>query len=517
MQTGKDTSGNTIPLWFSAKNAANYPTLNTNISCDVCIIGAGIAGLTSAYCLLAAGKSVVVLEDGKVASGESGRTSAHLSNALDDRYYNIINVHGVEKAKLAAQSHTAAIDFIEKIVISGAIDCDFKRLDGYLFLGKNGGSLKTLQKELEACHQVGLSNVILLEQEPNHTFNMGPCLVFPQQAQFHPLKYLNALAQIITKNGGKIFELTHVKDIQSDKPAKVITQQNYTVTAQAVIQATNVPINDRYVMHSKQEPNRTYVIAAKIPKACLKTALYWDNEDPYHYIRLQEDSDSHDLLIIGGDDHRTGIMQGNSDPFKNLETWARQYFPSMGEIKYTWSGQVIEPVDYLAFIGHNPNDEENIYIATGDSGNGLTHGTISGMLLTDLILQRDNDWQIIYQPNRKSLKTLKDFISHNLAAATTYLNYIIPNKIKSPEQLKPNEGAIVQQGLKKLAVYRDNTGKLYQCSAICPHLKAILQWNPIEKTWDCPAHGSRFSTHGEVLNSPAKTPLKCIVNNSNNN
>lgn len=264
------------------------------------------------------------------------------------------------------------------------------RVDGYLFPDKESAH-QILVNELAAAQRLGLS-AELLAKAPEITFNMQGCLKFPNQAQFHPIKYLTQLANIIVKKGGKIYENTHAIKFENGMPVRIFTKENFVVTANALVVATNVPVNDRVVIHTKQEPKRTYIICSLIPKDSLMPALYWDTATPYRYVRVHKGAYKYnnqecDMLITGGEDHRTGVPPiSYEDCFKNIETWTKKNFPQVLSEEYRWSGQVIEPVDYMAFIGHNPLDKENVYIATGDSGNGLTHGTIAGILISDLIL-----------------------------------------------------------------------------------------------------------------------------------
>ncbi|MCD6047231.1 MAG: FAD-dependent oxidoreductase [Gammaproteobacteria bacterium] len=509
-EMAKQTSGSNMSVWLKDWPRPNFPPLQKDISVDVCIIGGGIAGITTAYRLSLEGKKVALIEDGKIASGETGRTTAHLSFALDDYYQELIKNFGIEGARQAAESHIAAINFIENTVKQENIQCDFTRLDGYLFSPQEA-DVVFLRQEEEAAKKAGLLEVYFTETPPEKTFNMGKCLVFPNQGQFHPVKYVSQLASIIQAKGGEIYEMTHAEEITGTGPLKVKTNHGSTIIAEHVVVATNVPFTDKAIIHTKQEANRSYVIAAEIPRDSVTLGLYWDVADPYHYVRIYRDydkTDAPDILIIGGEDHRTGKMP-DYNPLERLEHWARAYFPQIEKISYSWSGQVIEPIDYLAFIGRSPLEQRNIYIATSDSGHGMTHGTIAGILLTDLILGRTNPWAELYSPSRKSVvNSLKEFASHNIKAASGYIDYLTRGEVAKESDIQPGNAAIVRRGLKKLAVYRDQAGKLHRCSAICSHLQAIVQWNPIELTWDCPAHGSRFTVDGEVLNGPANCPLR---------
>ena len=472
--------------------------------------------------LTKAGKSVVILDDGPLAGGMTALTTAHLSNAIDDRYVEMERLHVEMGSRLAAESHTAAIRRIEEIVTEEKISCDFERLDGYLFLSP-GEKEEVLDDELAAAHRAGLQDVTKLNRAPSQSFDTGPCLRFPNQGQFHPLKYLSALAKAIQRDGGRIFTQTHADKISGGSSAQV-KAGSYVVTADAVVVATNSPVNDLLVIHTKQAPYMTYVIGARVPRGSVTKALYWDTQDPYHYVRLQSldgddsgDGDTtglaeHDLLIVGGEDHKTVQADDSLERYARLEAWARKRFPSMEEVEFTWAGQVMETIDGLAFIGRNPLDKDNVYIVTGDSGMGMTHGTISGILLTDLILGRENPWEKLYDPSRKTLRAASEFVSEMLNVAVQYTDWLTSGEVSSEDEVANDSGAVIRRGLTKVAVYRDEAGNLLECSAICTHLGCIVDWNTSEKTWDCPCHGSRFDKFGKVINGPANIDLTRIDN-----
>jgi glycine/D-amino acid oxidase-like deaminating enzyme/nitrite reductase/ring-hydroxylating ferredoxin subunit len=505
-------AGDSISVWMATVQLPRFASLTANEQADVCIVGAGIAGLTTAYLLGRAGKSVVVLDDGPIVSGETERTTAHLVTALDDRYFELERLHGEKGARLAAESHAAAIDQIERIVLEEKIDCDFERVDGYLFVPP-GESTEVLERELAATHRAGLTDTEMSVKATLVSFDTGPALRFPRQAQFHPLKYLAALAQAIIRDGGRIYTQTHATKIEGGEPARIETRDGAIVTADAVVVATNTPVNDLLAIHTKQAAYRTFVIGASVPAGSVHKALYWDTPDPYHYVRLQSlpqtqlSSPTCDLLIVGGEDHKTGQADDAEARYSRLEQWARTRFPMMAEGKFRWSGQIMEPIDGLAFIGRNPMDKKNVFVATGFSGNGMTYGTIAGILLTDLIQGRENVWAALYEPSRKTLRAAKSFVKETINMAAQYGDWVTQGDVKEDVLVAPDTGAVVRRGLKKSAVYCDAAGVLHECSAVCPHLGGIVAWNHSEQTWDCPCHGSRFDKFGKVLDGPAITNL----------
>ena len=496
----KSDAGKTDSVWTATADIPPRPSMAADESANVCVIGAGIAGLTTAYALVREGKSVVVLEDGQIASGETGRTTAHLSNALDDRYFEIERLHGERGARLAAESHTHAIDYIENLIAEEQIDCDFQRLDGFLFLAP-GHDEDLLEAELEAARRAGVPGVHMSRRQP-----FGRALCFTRQGQFHPVKYMAGLADAFERRGGRIFTRSHVFDITRGEHPVVVTTDGYSVRCNYVVVATNSPINNWVTIHTKQEPYRTYVIGALIPKGSVPPALMWDTADPYHYVRVQPLSDRHDVLIVGGEDHRTGQERHTDARLDALEEWARERFGQIEFVEYRWSGQIMEPVDGMAFIGRNPGDE-NIFIVTGDSGNGMTHGTLAATLICDIIDGATNPWESLYDPSRKTLKAAGEFARYNLNIARQYMGYLMAGKQGIPSDVPPGSGAVIRRGVQKVAVYHSDEGELMEFSAICPHLGCVVGWNETEKTWDCPCHGSRFTCDGRVINGPANRDL----------
>jgi glycine/D-amino acid oxidase-like deaminating enzyme/nitrite reductase/ring-hydroxylating ferredoxin subunit len=495
-------------VWRSTAELPTPGPLRENLLADVCIVGAGIAGLSTAYFLTGAGQRVVVLDKGPIGGGETGQTTAHLSSVLDDRFVEIERMHGLIGSRLAFESHQRAIERIDQVVAAEGIDCDFERLDGYLFLAADHGP-ELLEEELDAARRAGFAGAARLERVPLHFSDTGPCLRFPGLGQFHPLRYLGGLARAIVRDGGRIHTGSMATVFQGGRDAIVETEDGFSVRAGSIVVATNSPVNDRVAVHTRQAPYRTFAIAARVPQASVPPGLFWDTADPYHYVRLQREDERHDLLIVGGEDHKTGQADDAVARYARLESWARLHFPMMQEVAFRWSGQVLEPVDGLAYIGRNPRDDDNVFIATGDSGHGMTHGTIAGLLLTDLILERENPWAELYSPGRvrANRAAVAEFVRENVNVAAQYTDWLKRGDVAEVDEIAPGSGAVLQRGLQKLAVYRDPAGEVHERSAVCTHLGCVVRWNGDERSWDCPCHGSRFSPTGEVLTGPAKEPL----------
>jgi len=479
--------------------------LDADLQTDVCIVGGGISGMTTAYLLACEGRSVIVLDDGLIGGGETGRTTAHLSNAFDDRYYEVERLFGERGSRLIAESHTAAIEKIEEIVHNEQIDCDFERLDGYLFVPPDCSN-DVLEKEFAAARRAGLRDVEWVDRAPLTDFDTGRCLRFPRQAQFDPLKYLEGLVRATLDRKGRIHSCTHADEIRGGASACVTTSNDRAVTAAAVVVATNAAVNDSIILSTRESKYRSYVIGAHVPRGSVTKALYWDTADPYHYVRIQSAADD-DLLIVGGEDERVGEHNDGDERFAELYRWTRKRFPMIGRIEFCWSGHIVEPVDTVAFIGRMPLSEGNVFVVTGDSGQGMTHGTIAGILLTDLIQGRRNAWAEIYNPSRLRSISTTDFVNESLTVTAHYTDWFTGGEVSSTEEIERDEGCIVRRGLTKLAAFRDEHGVLHERQAICTHLGCVVSWNSTEQSWDCPCHGSRFDRLGHVINGPANTDL----------
>lgn len=494
----------TRSLWMDTDVFSGAPSLTRPLEADVLVIGSGIAGLSAAYELLQRGRRVVVVDSGAIGSGMTARTTAHLSAISDDWYAEFITRRGEEMARLFHESHSTAIARIAHIVDAHGIACNFRRLDGVLFAASERDDAR-IDDEFKAAQRLGIHAV---RQQGVAFAGMTDvrALRYPGQATFNPALYLRGLAAAIAEQGGLFFADTTVVTV-GEEGGRVIakTLDDIVITANAAVVATNSPINVLVAIHTKQAPYRTYAVALEIPKGALPDALYWDTLDPYHYVRIEPGRTS-DVLIVGGEDHKSGEADDGEDRLAHLEDWARGMVPDAGSVTHRWSGQVMEPIDYAGFIGRNPGST-NVYVATGDSGQGMTHGAIAGMLIAELATEGSHSWEKLYDPSRKITRGLGEYVSENLTAAKNFAEYLERGQISSPRELKPGEGAIMRDGLHLLAVSRDGDGKLHRRSAACTHAGCVVHWNSTEGCWDCPCHGSHFASDGSVLNGPAVKPL----------
>ena len=497
----KSDEGATTSYWEATERLREFRALEADSQADVYVIGAGIAGLTTAYLLCRDARKVTIVDDGLIGGGETCRTTAHLTNAIDDRIYRIEKWHGEEHAKLAVAAHTSAIDQIEQIVRDENIDCDFTRLDGYLFEAEENED--DLEEELSAAHRCGFMDVEFVDPAPVAGFESGRCLRFPGQGQFHITKYLGGLVDAIKRMGGTLFSHTHVTEWEGGDAPKIRTAIGNTVSANQIVLATNYPLQSR--MFAQLPAYRTYAIGVELAQP-IQPVLLWDTGEPYHYIRTQTEDDRQ-ILIVGGEDHRTGQADDGEERFQRLYGWTKKKFPQARDLKYKWSGQCFETHDGLAFLGRYSESEPNVFLITGDSGMGMTHCTIGAMLITDLIAGRANPLDEVFSPSRIATQSITEAVPEVISSTVPYKEWVTPGEIDSENELKNGEGAIMRNGLSKYAVYKDESGNVIKRSAVCTHMGCIVQFNSTEKTWDCPCHGSRFSVEGEVINSPAISPL----------
>ncbi len=487
-------------LWTVTAPPRDFPALPGDMTVDVAVIGGGIAGLTTAWLLKRAGKRVAVLELHRIVSGQTAQTTAHLTEVLDTPYGTLRRDFGEKGARLAASSSRAAIEQIAGLVETLGIDCDFQRVPMYCY-AETERELAELHDEVAAARDAGL--LATFTRDVPLPYPVKGALRVEDQALFHPRKYLLALADRIPGDGSHVFEGTRVTEVHDGSPCRIVTDRG-CVTAAAVVEATTTPLN-RVAMHTKLYPYRTYAVAGPLDGP-LEPGQYCDSQDPYHYIRTQE-VNGRAFIIVGGEDHKVGAETDTGQRYAALEAYTLRRFP-VTDITHRWSGQVIEPADGLAYIGRN-TASRHVYVATGFSGTGMTFGTLSGMILSDLILDQQNPFASLYAATRvKPHAGARDFIEENAEVAFRF----VADRLSRPEghrlaDVATGEGRVLEVDGQKVAVYRAEDGTAHAVSPVCTHLGCHVHWNGAERSWDCPCHGSRFSPTGRVLNGPAMKDL----------
>ena len=505
---GRETGEETRSIWM-ATPLPRFAALDGDRQVDVAVIGAGITGITTALLLKRQGRRVAVIEAAEVGSGETSRTSAHLTAVLDGGLSRLVSRFGGDNAIVAVRAHQAAIDWIDTTARTLGIDCDFRRVPGFLYCddevcrpdGENGRAL--LDAELEAAHALGME----ARRVPGAPlpFATGPALRFENQAQFHPRRYLRGLVDALVSDGSVVFERTRVLSVEDGEPCRVETERG-TITANAVVVASHVPVINKLFLHTKLEPMRSYLLAISTGQPH-PDGLFWDLATPYHYWRSVR-IDGQDLMLVGGADHKVGATEDTEGAFRDLEAYVRQRL-GRAMVAARWSGQIIEPVDGLAYVGRN-SMSTHVFVATGYSGNGLTGATAAAMILCDEVGGSAHPWSDLFAATRvKPVAGARAFVRQNASAA----RHLVADRFRTltPDvvaDLPAGGGQVVEYKGERLAVYREPTGALRALSAVCTHLGCLVGWNNAEQSWDCPCHGSRYAPDGAVINGPAVKALE---------
>lgn len=486
-----------------------YPAIIKDAEFDVVVVGGGITGLTAAYFLKQSGKRVAVLEKGRIGTGETGHTSAHLAWHIDTRVPDLIKQFGESGAQLVLQANMTAIDAIEMIVEEQEIACEFERVPGYLHgsLTEQRDEADALHRDFAAAERLGFSAQYLEECPVGK-----PGVRYPDQALIHPTRYLAGLAEAVQGDGSVIFEESEVSAIEDDPP--IVRVRDVRLRCGYVVIATHVPLQGAtgttraLLFQTKLYPYSSYVVQARLPVGRLEPGLYWDTSDPYYYTRTRRGHDG-DYIIIGGGDHKTGQQTDTDACYRQVERVLHRYWPD-AVVTHRWSGQVIETPDGLPYIGEIIPHQ---FSATGFAGNGLTFGTIAGLMATDAVAGVENPWRQLFDPARKvGLRSAGEYLAENVDFPVHLVaGWIGKWKRASVRSIRPGHGEVLTLKGRKVACYRSEAGELSKVSAVCTHLGCIVAFNDAEQTWDCPCHGSRFTTAGDVIGGPAETTLERIT------
>lgn len=496
--------------WSESADVPGFPPIDRDEHADVVVIGGGGTGLTAAYLLAKAGRSVVVLERGRCAQMDTGHTSAHLTMVTDTRLSELVARFGRTHAQAVWDAGLAAIAQIDAIVREHRIDCGFEWVDGYLHArggAAEAGQAETFRHEAALAQEMGF-DVEYLADVP---LIGGPGIRFESQARINPSRYCAGLAREISAAGGRIYEQSAADEFCA-APLSV-RANGRTVSCSDIVVATHNPLVgsgsavSATLFQTKLALYTSYVVAGRVAKGTVPDALFWDTGDPYRFLRIDPVAD-HDLVLWGGEDHKTGQVSDTAACYARLEEALRAMIPGIA-VTHRWSGQVIETPDGLPYIGQTAGHQ---YAATGFCGNGLTFGTLAAVMAGDAILGQSNPWAELFAPDRKALgRGLWEYVKEN----ADYPYYMIRDRFAGAESrslrsVKRGQGKVIEQGGHKLAVYRDDSGAATVRSATCTHLGCVVAWNPAEHTWDCPCHGSRFRPDGDVIAGPAETPLPAV-------
>jgi glycine/D-amino acid oxidase-like deaminating enzyme/nitrite reductase/ring-hydroxylating ferredoxin subunit len=445
-----------------------------------------------------AGKRVALLEGRRIAAGVSGATTAHLTEAVDARYHELESRFGAEGARLVRAAGRDAIDLVD--AWARRAQCEFERVDGYLFTGQKA-QVEELESELLAAARAGAS-VERVDRVPLMPGSVAG-VRFADQAQVSPVAYLTGLAEQLRADSVPIFEETMVLDVEGDGPLRLTTDAGASVTADAVILATHAPFT-KLSLQLELAQYRSYVTAGKV--SSFARGLFWDMDDPYHYVRSVNVGGA-TWAIVGGGDHRTGEI-----PEGGIEASVRavdEYAARLGvPAEMRWSAQVVESADGLPFIGM-PEAKRPVYVATGFGGNGMTFGTLAALIITDQLLRRRDRYGELFRASRFKASALPSVASENLDTVSHLVGgHLKPASEEPLANLASGDGRVTKVDGEKLACYRDKDGVVHALSSVCTHMGCQVSFNAVERSWDCPCHGSRFDIDGKVLDGPAMRPLE---------
>jgi len=501
------THAETLPYWADSASIPIFKKADHDLDVEVLVVGAGITGLMTAYRLVQAGRSVAVIERARCADVDTGHTSAHLTMVTDVRLSELAQAFGNDHAQAAWDAGLAAIAEIESISRDEEIDCDFEWVDGYLHApnGKQGEEeTNDFRHEAQVARDLGF-DATFVDSIP---LMDGPGIRFDNQARIHPRKFLAGVAKAIRAKGGEIYEHSPAEEFAADPPR--IKVNGHWLRGQDIVIATHNPLvglsstTSAMLFQTKLALYTSYVVAGRVPAGRVPDALFWDTAIPYHFLRIERHRD-HDLVIFGGEDHKTGQVSDTKDRYHQLERTLASRVPGIS-FTHRWSGQVIETPDGLPYIGKVSDHQ---YVATGFSGNGLTFGTASAIIISDAICDRQNPWAELFDPERSAIRRgVWDYLKEN----ADYPYYLIRDRFAGTEgrslrSVRPGQGRIIEYQGATVAAYRDANGKLTLRSATCTHMGCRVAWNEGARTWDCPCHGSRFTPEGDVLSGPAEAPL----------
>jgi glycine/D-amino acid oxidase-like deaminating enzyme/nitrite reductase/ring-hydroxylating ferredoxin subunit len=498
--------GNTISLWQPGADGFKSTLVTDQRKFDVAIAGAGITGLTTGLLLQRLGKSVIIFDSWHIGFGTTGGTTAHINTLLDTPYPQIIDDFGKEKAKLVAQAAKDALALIAEHVTKFHIECGYSDANAFIF-SQSRKENNELQGIHEACRDVGVETEFVNELPIGMEFDH--VLMVKHQAKFNPIEYLYGLALEFEKAGGVIRQNCRVDDVNGKDPLSIETTDGM-FESKAFVFATHIPPGVN-LLHLRCVPQRSYAMAVRLAGSSYPQGLIYDMKDPYNYYRSQI-VNGVNYLIAGGFDHKTAHKSNTAESFLQLEAHVREHF-AVEEIAHKWSSQYYESVDGLPYIGHLPGKEDNVYVATGFGGNGMTYSQVAARVITHQIMKLPCPYAGVFHPSRiKPVAGFTNFVAHNADVAAQFSHKWLPlDEIEELSSLAPGEGKVVKYNDESIALHKDHLGNLHAVRPICTHLGCSVTWNIAEQSWDCPCHGARYSMDGTVLNGPASQDLERIV------
>jgi len=492
----------TEPLWFADAAPAPYPQLDADLEADVAVVGAGIAGVTTAYLLARDGARVAVLERGTVGGGATGSTTAKVSALQQTKLTTIRRLHGADGAASYARASVDAIDWMEQTIAEHAIDSAWQRLPAYTYAARED-EVTAVQREAETLREAGLDAE--LTTDTPLPFDVPAAVRLDRQAQLHPLRYVRALAAEVVSAGSHVFEGTPVLQVREGEPCRVETETGPVVTARDVVVATNYPLLDRGLYFARMEATRSYLVAARV-RAGAPDGMLISAGEPTRSLRSYTD-DAGTWLLVGGEGHTTGASKAQPTRYGRLEAFAREHYDVV-EIPYRWSTQDGMPTDSLPYVGPYTPRSRHLYVNAGGQKWGMTNATIGARILADRIAGREHPLAARWDPNRATLRSAPEVAKAQARVSLHFVgDRLLPAEAGSSADVPPGEARVVRSGLGKVGVFRDDDGGLHAVSLRCTHLGCLVRFNDADRSWDCPCHGSRFDVDGAVLAGPATRPL----------
>lgn len=494
-------------IWLTFPDETDFPKLKNNLTVDVAIVGGGITGITAAQLLVEKGMKVAVFEKFRVGGSSTGNSTGNLYAAVSEILLDVRKKFGDDVMEMVINSRKEAIDIIEKNINEYNIDCDFRRVSWNYYSTISQCNHK-IQKAFDAARKTGYKVYYSDLPETRLPVKKG-MTVESSAAQFNPLRYVQGLAKRIHSDDCRIYECTEVTEFhETNAGVSLKTNDGYEIKAKYVIHATHSP-KGIMTFHAQMGPYREYGVACKI-KGSFPDGVYFGYFDPTDITSVRTyERDGEQYLVVVGEPHKVG-HDDSQYHLDRLERFARDHF-FVTEVTHHWGAQNYKASDYLPYIGPKRSDSP-VYIATGLSSHGLTYGTVAAMIISDQITGHENAYSEIYRPDRfHPVKSAPKFIKENIDVMKSIVKDYFFTKNREPlVDVKIGEGKVIDEEGHKLAVFRDENEGLHVCSAVCSHMGCIVRWNTAEKSWDCPCHGSRFSTDGDVLEGPAIKALKSL-------
>lgn len=491
------------PYWMASTRPTNYSVLDRNIKVDAAVVGGGIVGITLAYLLKQEGLKVAVIEADRIVQGTSGHTTAKITSQHDLIYDKLIKHLGKERARQYAEANEYAINFIEEIIKKKKIDCDFSKQPAYVYT-QSDKYIKKIQDEVEAALSLGIKAYYTDVLPVPFKIKAAEC--FENQAQFHPRKYILALAKDIPGDGSYIYEQSRAIDFHEGSPSVVITKDGHKVTAEKMIIATHFPAyGSKGYYFARMYPEKSYALGIKT-KEKFPGGMYISAEAPGRSLRFTPYEDG-ELVIAAGEQHKTGQGANTNIHYKNLIDFAEETFDVI-DIPFRWSTQDYTTLDDVPYVGNITSKSPDTYVATGFRKWGMTNGTVSAILLKDLIVKGESPWAPVYDPSRfEADPIIKNIVTVNVDTA----KHLIGDKLKPVPKdidLSQGEAKIIKHEGKKVGIYKDKKEKIHAVDIVCTHMGCDLAWNAAELSWDCPCHGSRFTYEGDIIEGPALKSLR---------